>query len=173
MYRFIAALVACFTLAFAGCGQAQLAGGVVGTINGTFTGQVSSATSMTISPPSGIAQFYINSAAGQQSAILFQNTGANRWQMGKNTDDTFFFFDAQTSKTPLIFPANDIPLFLQGLLTNQVYFPKIAATGTAPGAALMKLEVVAGTNAGTCKIIAYAGTSATPTTLLDNVGAGC
>lgn len=51
--------------------------------------------------------------------------------------------------------------------------PKITASGTAPGAGEMKLEVVAGTNAGTCKLQAYAGTSATPVTIVDNVGAGC
>ena len=50
---------------------------------------------------------------------------------------------------------------------------KISATGTAPGAGFAKIEWVAGTNAGTCKLIAYAGTSTTPTTIVDNVGGGC
>lgn len=50
---------------------------------------------------------------------------------------------------------------------------KATATGAAPGAGFLKMEVTAGTNAGTCKIIAYAGTSTTPTTVIDNVGAGC
>jgi hypothetical protein len=35
----------------------------------------------------------------------------------------------------------------------------------------LKIAVVAGTNAGICKIIA--GTSATPVTIVDNVGADC
>lgn len=52
----------------------------------------------------------------------------------------------------------------------------IAAKGasfSAPGAGLGELMWVAGTNAGTCKLVGLAGTSATPTTIVDNVGAGC
>ncbi len=45
--------------------------------------------------------------------------------------------------------------------------------GTAPGAGTAKFAVVAGTSGGTCKLIMYAGTSTTPTTVIDNVGAGC
>lgn len=51
-------------------------------------------------------------------------------------------------------------------------FAKITASGTAPGAAGAKIEWVCGTNAGTTKLIGYAGTSATPTTIIDNVGSG-
>lgn len=50
---------------------------------------------------------------------------------------------------------------------------KISASGSAPGAGNLKLAVVGGTSGGTCKIIAYAGTSTTPTTVIDNVGSGC
>lgn len=50
---------------------------------------------------------------------------------------------------------------------------KVTAAGTAPGAGTARFEVVAGTNPGTCKLQMYAGTSATPVTVLDNVGAGC
>jgi len=50
---------------------------------------------------------------------------------------------------------------------------KITASGTAPGAGFLKFEAVTGTNAGTCKIIAYAGTSTTPVTIVDNVGGSC
>lgn len=49
---------------------------------------------------------------------------------------------------------------------------KITASGTAPGAAGLKLEVVCGTNAGSAKIVAYAGTSTTAVTVLDNIGSG-
>lgn len=58
-------------------------------------------------------------------------------------------------------------------LNSGVQFGKITDPGTAPGAAKLALRVVAGTNAGTCKIIAYAGTSTTPVTIADNVGSGC
>lgn len=50
---------------------------------------------------------------------------------------------------------------------------KISDPGTAPGAALVKIIAVAGTNAGSCKLVAYAGTSTTPVTIVDNVGSGC
>lgn len=50
---------------------------------------------------------------------------------------------------------------------------KISASGTAPGAGTAKMAWVAGTNSGSCKLISYAGTSTTPVTIVDNVGAGC
>jgi hypothetical protein len=45
-------------------------------------------------------------------------------------------------------------------------------SGTAPGAAGGKFELVCGTTPGTAKLIVYAGTSATAATILDNIGAG-
>jgi len=50
---------------------------------------------------------------------------------------------------------------------------KITASGTAPGAGAVKLAAVAGTTGGTCKLVAYAGTSTTAVTILDNIGSGC
>lgn len=47
---------------------------------------------------------------------------------------------------------------------------KATDPGTAPGSAFAKTYWVAGTNAGTAKLIAYAGTSTTPVTIVDNVG---
>lgn len=51
-------------------------------------------------------------------------------------------------------------------------FAKITASGTAPGAAGGKVALVCGTTAGTAKLIAYAGTSTTAATILDNIGSG-
>jgi hypothetical protein len=59
-----------------------------------------------------------------------------------------------------------------GVVAAELGFQRIAATGTAAGAGGGKLELVCGTNSGTAKLIAYAGTSTTPVTLLDNIGAG-
>lgn len=56
---------------------------------------------------------------------------------------------------------------------GELVLAKETASGTAPTAAFLKMEAVAGTNAGSCKIIAYAGTSTTPVTVADNIGAGC
>jgi hypothetical protein len=49
---------------------------------------------------------------------------------------------------------------------------KMTASGVAPGAAGAKIELVCGTNAGSAKLIAYAGTSTTAVTILDNIGSG-
>jgi hypothetical protein len=43
---------------------------------------------------------------------------------------------------------------------------------TAPGAGFARLAFVNGTTAGTAKLVAYAGTSTTPTTVMDNIGTG-
>lgn len=55
---------------------------------------------------------------------------------------------------------------------GEVGMTKITASGSAPGAAGGKFELVCGTNAGTAKLIVYAGTSTTPVTITDNIGSG-
>lgn len=50
---------------------------------------------------------------------------------------------------------------------------KMSASASAPGAGKADLRWLAGTNAGTCKLVANAGTSATEVTIIDNVGGGC
>lgn len=51
-------------------------------------------------------------------------------------------------------------------------FDKITASASAPGGGGGKIELVCGTNSGTLKAIIYGGTSATATTIIDNVGSG-
>ena len=58
------------------------------------------------------------------------------------------------------------------LTSGEMGFLKIAASGSAPGASGVKEAWVCGSGAGTAKKIAYAGTSGTPVTLIDNVGTG-
>lgn len=58
------------------------------------------------------------------------------------------------------------------LTAGAVGIPKITASGTAPGATGGKIELVCGTNAGSAKLIAVAGTSSTAVTILDNIGSG-
>ena len=50
---------------------------------------------------------------------------------------------------------------------------KLATAPSAIGSGICQLFVVTGTGAGTCKIQLQCGTSSTPVTILDNVGAGC
>ena len=63
---------------------------------------------------------------------------------------------------------------LQTLNVNQsqIGIAKGATSTTAPGASGLKLGVICGTNPGTLMIVAYAGSSTTPSTVVDNVGAG-
>lgn len=58
------------------------------------------------------------------------------------------------------------------LTAGALAFPKITASASAPGAAGSKFEVVCGTNAGTAKMVMYAGTSGTAVTVIDNAGTG-
>jgi len=58
------------------------------------------------------------------------------------------------------------------IMPGNFMMPVLAGSASAPGAGAVKTEVVCGTNRGTAKIIAYAGTSNTPTTVLDNIGSG-
>lgn len=52
--------------------------------------------------------------------------------------------------------------------------PKLAAApSSGPGAGFLSLFAVPGTTAGTCKLQTQSGTSATPATIMDNVGSGC
>ena len=56
---------------------------------------------------------------------------------------------------------------------NGTGLAKITTAATVrSGAGQARLAFVAGTNAGTGKLVAYAGTSATPVTIVDNIGAG-
>ena len=57
-------------------------------------------------------------------------------------------------------------------MTDGVQMPKITASVVAPGAGMGFLRWEAGTGAGTLKLVAYAGTSTTGVTVVDNVGAG-
>ena len=58
------------------------------------------------------------------------------------------------------------------LTQGAIGMSKMTASGSAPGATGLKLEVVCGTNAGSAKITALAGTSTTAVTVLDNIGSG-
>lgn len=56
--------------------------------------------------------------------------------------------------------------------TGELAITKNVASGVAPGALGGKIALVCGTGSGTAKLIAYSGTSATPATILDNIGGG-
>ena len=57
-------------------------------------------------------------------------------------------------------------------MADGIRMPKITSAIAAPGADMGFLRWEAGTNAGTLKLVAYAGTSTTGVTITDNIGAG-
>lgn len=56
---------------------------------------------------------------------------------------------------------------------GQLVMSKITDPNTAPGAGKAQFTLEPGTTSGTCKLVVRAGTSATPVTIADNIGAGC
>lgn len=59
---------------------------------------------------------------------------------------------------------------------GEIAMNRMSASASAPGAAGAKLAFICGTNAGTLRLVAYAGTSSTGVTVVDNIGAsatGC
>lgn len=58
------------------------------------------------------------------------------------------------------------------LTTAALGIARMAASGSAPGPGGGKVELVCGTNAGTARLVVYAGTSGTAVVLGDNIGAG-
>jgi hypothetical protein len=60
----------------------------------------------------------------------------------------------------------------QNFFGGPILMQKNTPTLSAPGAGNLRTEVVCGTNAGTARLQAYAGTSPTPVTILDNIGSG-
>jgi hypothetical protein len=108
-------------------------------------------------------------AAGTGSArpINFATSGSNRWQVTA----AGHFVSATDNGLDIGASGANRPRSLY--LGTSANIGKITDPGTAAGASNLKLIVVAGTNAGSCKIVAYAGTSTTPSTVLDNIGSGC
>jgi hypothetical protein len=98
----------------------------------------------------------------------FVNNGAAILDYGVNHGGTWTFLKPVLINSPLTVGVN----LLSNMNTGEIGFNKIAATGSAPGANGAKMELVCGTNAGSGKLIVYGGTSTTPVTIVDNIGAG-
>ena len=52
---------------------------------------------------------------------------------------------------------------------GRLRFSKATASASNPGADMLKMYVVAGTNAGTLKLVVRAGAAGAETTILDNI----
>lgn len=130
---------------------------------------------------------YIRTVAngtGTASTLSLGTGGTNYWTVGTAggltavTDNSYDIgaSGANRARTEYLGTSLFSPIIstLTGLtLTAGAYgLTKMTASASAPGAAGAKLELVCGTNGGTAKLVAYAGTSATATTIIDNIGAG-
>jgi len=125
----------------------------------------------------GGGTFYIHGGSSTGNAIggdvVFQTTQAGTSGTSQNSYNNQMIIHGSSigwvQVANFLAVGNITPTASQG----EVALQKITASGTAPGAGSLKFETVAGTLAGTCKLIAYAGTSTTPSTILDNIGGGC
>lgn len=137
---------------------------------------------------SGINDMFLNGATSANKGAIsrYSKAAGQVWIEGLHPNDSSAFkicsgsdFSGACYFRLSTAGAISLPQSLMvGSLTNltlaagEVGLSKITASGTAPGAAGLKLGAVCGTNAGSAKIIAYAGTSTTPVTVIDNVGSG-
>lgn len=113
---------------------------------------------------------------GASGGALFTGSANNASVIGTIDNNPLQMFTSNTLRATVLAGGG----FVIGAGSNsatassgELGFSKISASGTAPAAGFAKIEAVAGTNVGSCKIIAYAGTSTTPVTIVDNVGTGC
>jgi len=96
--------------------------------------------------------------------------GTGRVAVGSTTDDgvnTLQVTGAAKMNTSLSVGGSALTL-----TTGALGLSKMTASASAPGAAGGKLEFVCGTNAGSAKLVVYAGTSGTSVTIIDNIGSG-
>lgn len=113
----------------------------------------------------GIANNCDTAASNTSGSIRICSTGGLTWAMsGGATPSTSI-----TSIAGGFQIGSTTNLTLAG---SEFGIQKITASGSAPGAAGGKIALVCGTNAGSAKLIAAAGTSATAVTILDNIGSG-
>lgn len=185
-------LVFCFVSMLAALAVAQVGGGVYGPpalplAGGTLTG--------TVKFPAGTALLPSLTGVDTATGIWFRTTavvdvstaGVHRFEFAgtglRAGNGNLFCWSSTTTPTSLC----DISLSraAAGVLgvgttggsnaiirANRMQFNPITNPAAAPGATLVEEMWVCGTNAGTAKKIAFAGTSATAVTLIDNVGAG-
>lgn len=135
--------------------------------------------SLVMSPANGTVEFLNNSSNGF-TRLQFGGTTSSFGALQTNGTET----DSELADGSARAPFGMSNLFASGFgligassgateSVGELAFAKETASGTAPAAGFFKLEAVAGTVGGTCKLIAYAGTSTTAVTVVDNVGTGC
>lgn len=146
----------------------QVSFGVAEAVNGTgaspyaFGAEGHCTTAINCAVLADYNLFLANSITGE---TLLENTSASPHQLDVPATTQFATLGTYVAAGPIV--SNDTAD------SNPFSLSKNAIADAAPGAGYASLKAVAGTNAGTCKIVIKAGTSTTPVTLIDNVGTGC
>jgi len=125
------------------------------------------ATPLTLTAPAGAGQ-YVAFLVGTVYPVV-----ANAAAVNAQLDNTIVLGNTGQAWKELFTRTAIIGATNPTLASGELAGDKITPSGSAPGAGSAKMAWVAGTNSGSCKLISYAGTSATPVTIIDNVGAGC
>jgi hypothetical protein len=162
-------------------------GATIPLLNGANTWGATQLFNGTFLMEDGGTATYPAGAFTEANAQLFE-FGINDTRLGSVTTAAqggFVRFDARAAAAPNFYSVYGKPAGVAGgtsaasLVFNvstvgTLTIPKEAsAPATAPGAGFINLFALAGTNAGTCKLMMQAGTSTTAVLVLDNVGTGC
>lgn len=116
----------------------------------------------------------INLANGATSSVVIQPNSTIPLIRGSNNATALQISGSSDQSIPVVITSgcqfgSGTPLTLApGMLGLITQTPATSAPGALGGA----LQLVAGTSPGTAKLIIFAGTSTTPTTIIDNIGAG-
>ena len=156
-----------------GTGVAAITFGAINLATTTIDSGVAN-TALIVKTPTGSTAAGVSVVSGSTVRGLFGGNNVETYIQGQPSLPISFYNGAGSTVNMAILDAGALRIgsWTAALTAGALGLPKMTASGTAPGAAGLKLEVVCGTNAGTAKIIAYAGTSTTATTVLDNIGSG-
>lgn len=115
-------------------------------------------SAFSLTPASGSTFITLNPlAAAQQAGITFQQTSVSKWQMGKDTNDSFFLFDAGRGASDITIPLSG-DMTLMGTSGNVVVGTATAGNLTVGGAIRSNSAFIAGGTAptltGTCVVVA-------------------
>lgn len=99
---------------------------------------------------------FSNASGSSNTVDLTSTSGSSQVRLNGNLADVFLVNGVECGRVDA-----------QGMSISQR-----TGSATAPGATVGRLTILPGTNAGTAKLVVYAGTSTTPVTIVDNIGAG-
>lgn len=167
-------------------GTANISNVAVG--RGSMPNAVSAVQSVAVgtSALNGVTTGDYNVALGQAAGYsvtttnggVFLGYGAGFYETGSRKlfidSDTGFRTNEATARIQaLIYGVFASTVAAQSVRVNGSFeLAKMTDPATAPGADHAVLRVRCGTNAGTARLIVYAGTSTTPITITDNIGSG-